>query len=78
MGIESIDREICKGCGICFSVCPQDVLRMDEESTTPKIVYPEDCVACWACEMFCPVDAIHVTLDQPMRIPSPWQGLLGE
>lgn len=76
MAIDKIDQEICTGCGICFGICPQDVIRMDKKTKKAKIKYPEDCVACWACEVFCPVEAIQVSLSQPIKIPYPWHGLL--
>jgi NAD-dependent dihydropyrimidine dehydrogenase PreA subunit len=78
MAIENIDKEICTGCGICISICPQDVIRMNKKSRKATIKYSEDCVACWTCEVFCPVDAINVSLSRPMKIPSPWLGLLEE
>lgn len=61
MPIDRIDQEICTGCGICFNCCPHDVFRIDKETHKPIINYVEDCIACWACESFCPAEAIHVS-----------------
>lgn len=72
MAIESIDQELCNGCGICVGVCPEDVLRISEETGKAVIKYPEDCVACWACESFCPVECIKVTKERAMELPAPY------
>jgi len=61
MAIERLDHDMCIGCNICFNCCPHDIFRIDEETRKPIIKYAEDCVACWACESFCPVDAIYVS-----------------
>lgn len=48
-----INREWCKGCGICVRFCPKQVLELDEQE---KVVvrHPEDCNCCKLCEMLCP------------------------
>jgi NAD-dependent dihydropyrimidine dehydrogenase PreA subunit len=61
MAIDKLDEGICTGCGICVACCPADVLRMDNDTRKAQIKYPEDCVACWACESFCPVGCIEVS-----------------
>jgi len=66
MPIESLSSEICIGCRICVDVCPEDVLRFDEKEKKAYIAYPEDCVACWVCEWFCPVKCI-VASKEPAR-----------
>ncbi len=58
-----INREWCKGCGICIAFCPKKVLEMDElDKAMP--VRPEDCVACGLCEMRCPDLAIELLTEQ--------------
>jgi len=59
MAISSIDYEKCTGCGECVNACEQDVLRMDEETGKPIIVYLDDCIICNRCENDCPVNAIQ-------------------
>jgi NAD-dependent dihydropyrimidine dehydrogenase PreA subunit len=55
------DREKCTGCGICVAACPMDVIRLDESNGKAVVAYPDDCVACWGCESFCPVVAIDIS-----------------
>ncbi len=60
-----IDREFCKGCGLCIEVCPRDVLALSKERGTagflvPEGVKPEACTKCMMCELICPDFAIVV------------------
>ena len=61
-----VDRERCKGCGLCVTVCPKNVLEMSKEGNTKGYfpVYqarPEDCIHCTACCIMCPDVAITIT-----------------
>lgn len=65
----TIDRELCKGCYLCVSVCPQEVI-----STSNKLnkmgYYPAEfkenrkkdkrCIGCAMCATICPDVAIEV------------------
>lgn len=71
MGIRKIDFDLCTGCGTCVESCPQDVLRVCEETDKPMIAYPRDCESCLLCELSCPVGAIYVYPVLERRIPNP-------
>ena len=55
----TINREWCKGCGICVAVCPKNVLELDAKEKAVA-VRKEDCIACQLCEQICPDLAIEV------------------
>jgi 2-oxoglutarate ferredoxin oxidoreductase subunit delta len=54
-----INREWCKGCGICVEFCPKKVLKMDEEEKAVA-ARPQDCICCRLCELRCPDLAIEI------------------
>ena len=54
-----IDREWCKGCGICVHFCTENVLELDEEEKS-IVARPEDCICCRQCEYRCPDLAVEV------------------
>ncbi len=49
----------CKGCGICVSFCPKQVLALDELGKV-KVADENKCIQCKQCEMRCPDYAIFV------------------
>ena len=68
-GYITIDRELCKGCYLCVSVCPQKVITTSEK-LNQKGYYPAEflkkgnkgkqCIACTMCATMCPDVAIEV------------------
>ncbi len=54
-----INRDWCKGCGICVHFCPKHVLELDQDDEA-VVVKPEACVCCRLCEFRCPDLAIEV------------------
>ena len=54
-----INRDWCKGCGICVQFCPTKVLELDGREKVVA-VRPEDCICCKICELRCPDLAIEV------------------
>jgi 2-oxoglutarate ferredoxin oxidoreductase subunit delta len=55
-----INRDWCKGCGICVAFCPENVLGLDENEKA-VVLHPENCAFCGMCELRCPDMAIEVT-----------------
>ena len=61
-----ISIERCKGCSLCVTVCPKDVLEIAGE-VSPKGYFPayqarpEDCIYCATCCRMCPDVAITIT-----------------
>lgn len=61
-----VDREICKGCSLCVSVCPQKNLALSESMNRSGYHPVEfsyhglkgDCTACGLCYWVCPDFAI--------------------
>ncbi len=56
-----IDKNICKSCGRCLSVCPGSLIKKDTENKA-FIKYPKDCWGCTSCIKECPFDAISFYL----------------
>jgi 2-oxoglutarate ferredoxin oxidoreductase subunit delta len=55
----------CKGCELCISACPPQVLVLDSEKLTPKGYHPtkifkDGCTGCAICALVCPDAAITV------------------
>jgi 2-oxoglutarate ferredoxin oxidoreductase subunit delta len=62
-----VDDNLCKGCALCTSVCPKNVIHMDNDRLTPKGYHPaalvdpeEACTGCAICAVICPDAAITV------------------
>ena len=58
-----INRDWCKGCGICIAMCPKNVLELDEKDKAVAVRL-EDCIACQLCEQICPDLAIEVIIEE--------------
>lgn len=62
-----INEVRCKGCTLCTSVCPQDVLTMADERLNAKGYHPVayndpqgHCTGCALCAVICPDVCITV------------------
>ena len=58
-----INREWCKGCGICVHFCPKNVLEMDGDDSA-FAARQSDCICCKLCEIRCPDLAIEVIVEE--------------
>ena len=61
-----IDRDRCKGCGLCVTVCPKNVLEISKKINTKGYFpayqeRPEDCIFCAICCTMCPDVAITIS-----------------
>ena len=62
----SVNREKCKGCGLCVSVCAKGVLALSEKELNSKGYHPcvvkdaDKCIGCTSCYIMCPDWAITV------------------
>ncbi|MDP2645357.1 MAG: 4Fe-4S binding protein [Desulfobacterales bacterium] len=54
-----INRDWCKGCGICVHFCPGNVLELDDAEKVVAVRL-SDCIACRLCEFRCPDLAVEV------------------
>ncbi len=61
----TIDKEKCKGCGLCVLACPKNLIVMSDEFNK-KGYHPasfssgEDCTGCGFCFQVCPDVVIEV------------------
>lgn len=59
-----VDREKCKGCMLCISVCPKGQLQEDKnlnkKGIKPVRFLDKDCTGCAFCAVICPDVAIEV------------------
>ncbi len=61
-----IENIRCKGCGLCVTVCPKNVLEISEKVNTKGYfpafqARPDDCIDCALCCTMCPDVAITIT-----------------
>ncbi len=60
----------CKGCPVCYNVCPAPKNVFELVDGKPKVVRPEYCFGCGLCEELCPAKAVKVTgYREPHRLP---------
>jgi 2-oxoglutarate ferredoxin oxidoreductase subunit delta len=71
-GLVIIDKERCKGCGLCVATCPFGVLALTSELNrygynVAAPAAPEKCTGCAMCAQMCPDAAIEVYRQQPVK-----------
>jgi len=62
----ALDLGLCKACGICIGLCPDEVFDRDALGY-PVLARPADCSQCLLCELHCPDFAIEVRRRAPRR-----------
>jgi len=60
-----VDELLCKGCELCVSACPQQVIilapdRINVKGYHPATLVLEGCTGCAICSLVCPEAAITV------------------
>lgn len=62
----SFATDLCKGCGLCVSVCPKKIIVLAKDKINKKghspaeITDQEKCIACAFCATMCPDSVIKV------------------
>lgn len=62
----TINQDRCKGCELCVSVCPRNLLALETEKVNVKGYHPaaisdmESCVGCVSCARICPDSVITI------------------
>ncbi len=55
-----VNRETCRGDGICAEICPEDVLIMRDGMAVTIDERADDCILCGQCVAVCPNEAISM------------------
>jgi len=59
-----INTELCKGCGLCVTVCPKNSIVISKQSNKtgyfPAQTSNADCTGCCLCAIICPEAIIEV------------------
>lgn len=65
-GKVTFNEDICKGCGLCVSVCPMNIITLDKNKLNAKGYHPatvvdmDKCIGCANCATMCPDVVITV------------------
>ena len=60
LGLNTLEYDVkkCAGCGMCVTVCPHRIFKMDEKNAV--VTVKEKCIECGACAKNCAFGAIKV------------------
>jgi Pyruvate/2-oxoacid:ferredoxin oxidoreductase delta subunit len=53
-----VNKDLCKGCGICMKACPPQSISLPESKAVVSIDHNK-CIRCFCCQELCPEGAIH-------------------
>lgn len=65
-GKVTFNQDTCKGCGLCTTVCPVNIVKMDTSKINAKGFHPatvfemDKCIGCANCATICPDYVITV------------------
>lgn len=64
----TIQRDRCKGCGLCISLCPKHILALDDSANAKgyhpvKLTDDAACIGCASCAKICPDSIITIQKD---------------
>lgn len=65
-GKVTFNEELCKGCGLCITACPFNIVQLDKSKMNSKGYYlvhvtePDKCTGCTNCATMCPDAVITV------------------
>lgn len=66
MAVVTFNEDRCKGCGLCETVCPKQIVKMAADRTNAKGFHPAavtnqaECIGCAFCAQICPDCVITV------------------
>ena len=65
----TVEKNRCKGCGLCVNTCPKQVLAMSKEINDKGYFFacPENqqaCIGCRFCAFMCPDVAIRIEQEE--------------
>jgi len=59
-GRVTFEEDLCKGCSLCVSVCPTNIITLDNNRINSKGYHPaivtdmDNCIGCAHCALMCP------------------------
>ena len=62
----TINKDMCKGCGLCVEACPKKIIELEKSAVNKKGHLParvtdeSKCIACAFCAAMCPDCVIKV------------------
>lgn len=74
----TLDKNLCKGCGICKIVCPKDAIEItkvsksseEEKAKSPTVdINEEKCIFCGICDAICPFGALALNINGEHVLP---------